>query len=209
MRILVGLVTALILAASASAASAAPLIYTYEIDNQSGTLVGTPFAAATVTIQVVAESTTLSAQTVFGLGGQCVTGSSGTVAVNGGAPVAITQQLYVCQANSGNYLGVYPDLGTLTASHFDLPIVGVDLAVPGGPYPAPAAQAHNGISLTVTGGTYVFGPSYTNTAASFFSIAPAVAPTTVPTMTEWAMILFGLILAGGAAMMIQRRRFTV
>lgn len=35
---------------------------------------------------------------------------------------------------------------------------------------------------------------------------PVVAPTPVPTMTEWAMILFGLILAGGAAMTIQRRR---
>lgn len=29
---------------------------------------------------------------------------------------------------------------------------------------------------------------------------------TVPTMTEWAMILFGVLLAGGAAVMIQRRR---
>lgn len=32
------------------------------------------------------------------------------------------------------------------------------------------------------------------------------APAAVPTMTEWAMILFGLILAGGAAAIIQRRR---
>lgn len=31
-------------------------------------------------------------------------------------------------------------------------------------------------------------------------------PAPVPTMTEWAMILLGLMLAGGAAMMIQRRR---
>lgn len=34
--------------------------------------------------------------------------------------------------------------------------------------------------------------------------APAVA--TVPTMSEWAMILFGLLLAGGAALHIQRNR---
>ena len=32
------------------------------------------------------------------------------------------------------------------------------------------------------------------------------APAAVPTMTEWAMILFALALAGGAALMIQRRR---
>lgn len=31
-------------------------------------------------------------------------------------------------------------------------------------------------------------------------------PATIPTMSEWAMILFGLLLAGGAAVMIQRRR---
>ncbi|MBX3477442.1 MAG: IPTL-CTERM sorting domain-containing protein [Brevundimonas sp.] len=36
------------------------------------------------------------------------------------------------------------------------------------------------------------------------SYAPPVA--VVPTMTEWAMILFGLLLAGGAAMHLQRRR---
>lgn len=34
----------------------------------------------------------------------------------------------------------------------------------------------------------------------------AAAPAAVPTMTEWAMIAFALALAGGAALMIQRRR---
>lgn len=33
------------------------------------------------------------------------------------------------------------------------------------------------------------------------------APATVPTLSEWAMILFGLLLAGGAAWQVQRRRF--
>lgn len=32
------------------------------------------------------------------------------------------------------------------------------------------------------------------------------APAPVPTMTEWAMILFGTVLAGGAALYVQRRR---
>lgn len=41
---------------------------------------------------------------------------------------------------------------------------------------------------------------------SFVSVGGPVAA--VPTMTEWAMILFGLVLAGGAAVMIQRRRLT-
>ena len=36
-----------------------------------------------------------------------------------------------------------------------------------------------------------------------------VGPSAVPTLSEWAMILFGLILAGGAALFVQRRRQTV
>ncbi|WGM32184.1 hypothetical protein KKHFBJBL_02435 [Brevundimonas sp. NIBR11] len=37
-------------------------------------------------------------------------------------------------------------------------------------------------------------------------IITSVAAAPVPTMTEWAMILFGTMLAGGAALYIQRRR---
>lgn len=43
-----------------------------------------------------------------------------------------------------------------------------------------------------------------NTAADDFTYA--VPPAPVPTLSEWAMMLFGSILAGGAAMYIQRRR---
>ncbi|WP_428152441.1 IPTL-CTERM sorting domain-containing protein [Brevundimonas sp.] len=32
------------------------------------------------------------------------------------------------------------------------------------------------------------------------------APTPVPTLPEWAMILMGLMLAGGAAAVVQRHR---
>lgn len=39
------------------------------------------------------------------------------------------------------------------------------------------------------------------------SLSGAVAA--VPTMTEWAMILFGMVLAGGAALYIQRRQQSV
>lgn len=40
-------------------------------------------------------------------------------------------------------------------------------------------------------------------SANIFRIAPAVVP--VPTLSEWAMILLGLILAGAAMLVIQRR----
>ena len=35
---------------------------------------------------------------------------------------------------------------------------------------------------------------------------PAAAPTAIPTLSEWAMILLGILLAGIAALTIQRRR---
>lgn len=37
-------------------------------------------------------------------------------------------------------------------------------------------------------------------------VSVVVAPVAVPTMSEWAMILLGLMLAGGAALYIQRRQ---
>lgn len=40
-------------------------------------------------------------------------------------------------------------------------------------------------------------------------ILSRAAPAPVPTMTEWAMIIFGTMLAGGAAFYIQRRRHYV
>lgn len=55
--------------------------------------------------------------------------------------------------------------------------------------------------------------SFGSQSSAAFSSAPTVAegpplPAPVPTMGEWAMILFGTILAGGAALYIQRRRLT-
>ena len=41
------------------------------------------------------------------------------------------------------------------------------------------------------------------------SSGPPAPPTAVPTMAEWAMILFGMILAGGAAFLAERRGMTV
>ena len=56
-----------------------------------------------------------------------------------------------------------------------------------------------GAAIAVGGGPFAFG--------QFIGPAPAVAaPAAVPTLSEWAMILFGLMLAGGAAVLVQRRR---
>lgn len=43
-------------------------------------------------------------------------------------------------------------------------------------------------------------------ADAVFQIYEVVTPTAVPTLSEWAMILFGLVLAGSAALLIRRRQ---
>lgn len=48
-----------------------------------------------------------------------------------------------------------------------------------------------------------------NSATDSDTIIPAApAPATIPTLTEWAMILFATLLAGGAALTLHRRRQT-
>ncbi len=47
---------------------------------------------------------------------------------------------------------------------------------------------------------------FTSGATPVTPVLASFTPAPIPTMTEWAMILFGVMLAGGAAMMIQRRR---
>lgn len=69
-----------------------------------------------------------------------------------------------------------------------------------------AVFQNNGTDTTTWTGsvwsTPVFDFGFTTTFGA------AVAPVSVPTMTEWALILFGAIMAGGAALYIQRRRLT-
>lgn len=60
-----------------------------------------------------------------------------------------------------------------------------------------------GTGAPVPNGYSVIGGS--NIRAVVAVVAPPPAP--VPTLSEWAMILFGSVLAGGAALYLQRRRF--
>ncbi|NBB66232.1 IPTL-CTERM sorting domain-containing protein [Pseudomonas sp. ODNR1LW] len=69
-----------------------------------------------------------------------------------------------------------------------------------------------GLANTATAGNlaqaYVFAltDSYTLRQLILTPTAVTAPPSTIPTMSEWAMILFGLSLAGGAALYVQRRR---
>ncbi|WGM31529.1 hypothetical protein [Brevundimonas sp. NIBR11] len=88
------------------------------------------------------------------------------------------------------------------------------------PFPVIAGQTYSVVfgagntAITFTndyaGGTALSG--FTNQGGGWsccdapFQVYEELNPVPVPTMTEWAMILFGTVLAGGAALYIQRRR---
>ncbi|WP_428152219.1 IPTL-CTERM sorting domain-containing protein [Brevundimonas sp.] len=77
-------------------------------------------------------------------------------------------------------------------------------------FSAPLTNA--GGSVTITGGTEgICQDAQCGTRGSplrNIASGTVVGPAPVPTLSEWAMILFGTILAGGAALVIQRRRMT-
>lgn len=53
------------------------------------------------------------------------------------------------------------------------------------------------------------GASQAQAGAVTMSLTPPSPPAPVPTLSEWAMILLGVLLAGGAALSLHRRRQTV
>ncbi len=67
---------------------------------------------------------------------------------------------------------------------------------------SPAYGALGAVDVIVT----TSGGASPNTAADDFTYSAAPVVTAVPTMSEWAMILLGLILAGGSALYLQRRQ---
>ncbi|HEY1071806.1 IPTL-CTERM sorting domain-containing protein [Brevundimonas sp.] len=81
----------------------------------------------------------------------------------------------------------------------------------GGYYGGGVSSAHSGggggssYLGGVTGGSTVAGVRAGDGLVSITYVSPAP----VPTMSEWAMILLGVMLAGGAALYIQRRPFAV
>ena len=85
-------------------------------------------------------------------------------------------------------------------------------------YTVPGGGLPDGITLTSGGvmagtptasGPYSFTVRSTATGGALGNrtySGTAVAPAPIPTLSEWAMILFGMILAGGAALFVQRRQ---
>ncbi len=76
------------------------------------------------------------------------------------------------------------------------------------------ASTDGAINISLTSGNYTLVQmAWSNGALGNFSsgfngpgAVTTVAAAAIPTLSEWAMILFGTILAGGAALYVQRRR---
>jgi uncharacterized repeat protein (TIGR01451 family) len=68
-----------------------------------------------------------------------------------------------------------------------------------------SSSATGTVSNTVTVSSDTPDPSLGNNSATDTD-SIVVAPAAVPTLTEWAMILLGSLLAGGAALLLHRRR---
>ena len=80
----------------------------------------------------------------------------------------------------------------------------VDGSVPTSYATDPAFAFPYGFSTGPDGALY--SADYSASRTFRITAAPFVPTVTVPTLSEWAMILFGLGLAGSAAVIVQRRR---
>ena len=194
---------------TATTATAAPITYTYSGEG-SGTVNGTPFANQAYTFTLQGDTTATTG------GGTVNPIASGTVTIAGtacsGGCALTSPALYEMRSDfgggGGGVIGIgvigSPSVG-LNESLFTPTAPGIDLALPTGlltadntnGYAPYAAFATSAGPVQITANT---GPFPT------FSSALAAPVAVVPTLSEWAMILFGLILAGGAALMLQRRR---
>lgn len=199
------LLGAALLTIAARPASAAVHDYVLTLPNQDGVLLGTPFAAETVVYTVRADTATLTPYPVLANWpaagpGKCLTATTATVQVGALPAVALTGSVLYCSADGGTLTGVYFNGENSWNHHLDAGPL--DLMLPGST--AGPGLDHNlatAYAIPVAGGTLTVS---TDSSSGFTATAAvvAVAPAAVPTLTEWGMILLGMMLAGGAALHI-------
>jgi len=202
------------IASAATVASAAPVTYTMVVDNVTATANGTAVGpGATVTITVQSDTTSV---TNNGSGRVCAPGTSGTIAVGGGATYTLSGTYYICANTAGNNIGLYntlyatepvhggnsgPSTGALTGS----PTVDLVSNLTTTTYNANSIHSH-GELVNLTVGTYSANePEASNTTASTFTVATTTAATSVPTLNEYALLILSLGIAGFGYMNVKRR----
>lgn len=129
--------------------------------------------------------------------------------ISGGAVDALIQTSNQ-SIDAGTTIPSY-EVDTLTLAGAGIPVTAGDKFLISGFTPTDV-QAFLALrdSDAYSGGAYYNGYFEVASAETFFRVeyTDAIMPAAVPTMTEWAMILFGLMLSGGAALIIQMRRFS-
>ncbi|WP_428151819.1 IPTL-CTERM sorting domain-containing protein [Brevundimonas sp.] len=220
------------LCAAATPVLASPATYTMVVDGAAGSINGTAFSARVVTLTINADTTAVTTQTMTGdANSRCVTGP-GTVSVAGVASgTFVSGEAYFCTQVDGETSGFYTSLaqigsnpvhggangdnttGRLTGAPFAAP--GVTLIDNFGPvsYLANTHHSHGARGslqadiLLVGGGRYAAtAPEASGSTTASTLTVTVMAVNAVPTLSEWAMILFGTLLAGAAALIVQRRR---
>jgi len=199
---------ALALATIAGAASAAENNYVLTLPNQSGTIVGTPFTNETVIYTIRADTATLTSYPQianFPLSGKCVTASSGSVQIGTDLPVALTGSNLFCTADAGTLTGVYFTGANGWNHHLDSGVL--DLSTPGSSVgPGPDHNLAIPYAIPITGGTLSITSDNSSGNTATAAVVAVAVPTAIPTLSEWAMIVFGFVLAGSTALFVQRRR---
>ncbi len=136
-----------------------------------------------------------------------------------GKPLAISEQYGVIYQCDGNNVSVFADIidgvnlsltkdseGRIYYGLFDGPNIGEIYRIEsrGGASTFVAKSQTGVVGLIFKNADLYVGKYYLGTVSRIANVAPS--PTPVPTMTEWAMILFAVMLAGGAALHLQRGR---
>lgn len=150
------------------------------------------------------------------------TGSFTIVISAAGNPLAVSQsdaRIYQCSGNTVSTFGVLPDgesysltkdaAGNIYSGLFSGPNAGEIYRFPpngGAPALVTRVQGASIYSLAFRNADLYAGDYNTSRVLRVANVAPPATPAPVPTMTEWVMILFAMMLAGGAALYIQRRR---
>lgn len=211
---------ALLVFAAALTTQAATINFTYTADNGNGSINGgAAFGPATVVIKLTGDTTTSVACTTRGSASNCIPATSGTVAVGGGAatPITALTNLNICATNDGAWVGVCNlvdnntySLGDVNASSGGV----VNLNVTSGPFAYAANSIHThpngggGTALfSVAAGAFVMSaPETTNTAASNVSWTVSSVTTSVPTLSEWALIILASLMAMFGIAATRRRK---
>jgi len=188
----------------------APITFTYRADNAAGSVNAVNFGpGATIVITLVGDTSTEAAcLSRYGGIGTCILATSGTFSRDAGAtnsPITNLNGFAIC-ANIPYFGSLYtgPCIPGATDGPYSLgtTAAAVDLQVSSGPYVYPAFSIHThpffnpATFFNVAGGPVVLtNPEQNNTTASnvFWTVGTSPAPSAVPTLSEWAQLMLGLM----------------